>query len=176
MPLTRQPTEGKKRDGGLRFGEMDRDCLFAHGAAHLYHNLTVYNSDAVVLWFCVQCGSQTNPPAESDDWARHRCSNPTCCSDNVVYIHTTWSHNLLFHEFRALNIKCTYDIMRSLSSDNCVHDPKTTAPEPDSDSMGESGDDDDDDDEDTRDQNRAGEGVRRLERFQPTYAVHREDA
>lgn len=116
---------------------MDRDCLFAHGASQLYHNLTVFNSDPAVVWFCQGCGQLANSPAESDNWATHRCSNPNCRGDNVVYIHTTWSHLLLLHKLQAMNIKLTYDVIQSLTSNLGVRNPQNDIVESDSDSGSE---------------------------------------
>ena len=54
--LTRQPLKGRKRHGGIRFGEMERDSIIAHGASFLLHERLLNSSDRHLAVICDKCG------------------------------------------------------------------------------------------------------------------------
>lgn len=57
VSLTRQPCEGRSRDGGLRVGEMERDCMISHGAAMFTKERLMDVSDPFTTGFCKSCGT-----------------------------------------------------------------------------------------------------------------------
>jgi DNA-directed RNA polymerase III subunit RPC2 len=59
--MTRQPSEGRARNGGLRLGEMERDCLVSHGASQTLLERFLHASDAFHTPMCRQCGILADP-------------------------------------------------------------------------------------------------------------------
>jgi DNA-directed RNA polymerase II subunit RPB2 len=57
VSLTRQPCEGRSRDGGLRVGEMERDCMLSHGVAMFTKERLMDVSDPFTTGFCKSCGT-----------------------------------------------------------------------------------------------------------------------
>ena len=59
--LTRQPVKGRKRGGGVRFGEMERDSLLSHGTSFLLQDRIFNGSDKTRCYLCMKCGNLLSP-------------------------------------------------------------------------------------------------------------------
>ena len=98
--LTRQPAEGRSKDGGLRFGEMERDCMCSHGASRFTKERMYDVSDAFRVHVCKRCGLIA---AFNDQMHIHYCK--TC--DNRIdfaYVELPYSCKLMFQELISMNI------------------------------------------------------------------------
>ena len=98
--LTRQPAEGRSRDGGLRFGEMEKDAMVSHGAARFTRGRMYDASDKFSVYVCKKCGIIAS---YNDQLHIHCCR--TC--DNRVdfaYVEIPYACKLLFQELTTMNV------------------------------------------------------------------------
>ncbi|OIR57490.1 MAG: DNA-directed RNA polymerase III subunit RPC2 [Amphiamblys sp. WSBS2006] len=92
--LTRQPTEGRGREGGLRIGEMERDCLVGYGATELLVERLVVSSDATDVSVCEGCGLFV--------YGKHclGCGH----ADRVSQVQIPYACKLLFQELISMGV------------------------------------------------------------------------
>jgi DNA-directed RNA polymerase II subunit RPB2 len=94
--LTRQPMEGRSRDGGLRFGEMERDSMIAHGTARFLKERLFDESDPYNVMVCEKCGNIAT--------TRTECK--ICSTDKLSNVNIPYVSKLVIQELNAMLIKC----------------------------------------------------------------------
>ena len=102
--LTRAPTEGRSRDGGLRIGEMEKDSICSWGAAHVLQDRLFEQSDAFECFFCKECGDFSDKFDEEDEapLCKHCESNGK--RNTCVSVQMPFAMKLLLQEIRGCGI------------------------------------------------------------------------
>jgi len=100
--LTRQPAEGRSRDGGLRLGEMETDCILSHGASYFLKEKTFECSDKFQVHICNKCGIIAN--VNDDIYNCLKCDN----KNDFSKINLPYATKLLFMEIAAMNVNTRF--------------------------------------------------------------------
>ncbi|MGB9748870.1 MAG: DNA-directed RNA polymerase subunit B [Candidatus Woesearchaeota archaeon] len=96
--LTRQPTEGRAKEGGLRLGEMEKDCFVAHGTSLLLKER--FDSDKIVIPVCEKCGL-----IAIEDFYKKTNYCPVCGEDSKVsFIEMSYAFKLLTDELKSMGV------------------------------------------------------------------------
>lgn len=102
--LTRQPMEGRARDGGLRFGEMERDATIAHGMAGFTRERLYQSSDRYAAHICSLCGMRAIYNIKAGIHECRVCNNTTA----FKYIEIPYACKLIDQELQAMNVSMRY--------------------------------------------------------------------
>lgn len=98
--LTRQPLEGRSRDGGFKVGEMEKDAIIAHGMGQFLKERMMETSDITKIYVCDDCGLFASKVIDKDYYSCKSCHNTTRISAVVI----PYACKLLFQELMAVNI------------------------------------------------------------------------
>jgi DNA-directed RNA polymerase I subunit RPA2 len=113
--LTHQPIKGRKLGGGIRFGEMERDSLLAHGAAYLLHDRLHSCSDRHIGHVCRTCGSLLAPALEPSLAGAGAAESKVKCracdsSKGVEKVAMPYVFKYLVSELAAMNIRVNLEL------------------------------------------------------------------
>jgi hypothetical protein len=102
--LTRQPSEGRARSGGLRLGEMERDCFIAHGTSNFLAERMLHVSDNYRVFICKKCGMHANVNTEKSIYSCKYCKNNT----DIAQVRMPYAFKLLNQELYSMNVMMRY--------------------------------------------------------------------
>jgi hypothetical protein len=105
--LTRQPPEGRSKDGGLRFGEMERDAMISHGCSLFLKERLVDTSDIYTCYVCSKCGLIASKKIDKEIYICHACSKLPENQGETIYankIQIPYAAKLFLFELMAINI------------------------------------------------------------------------
>lgn len=98
--LTKQPTEGRARGGGLRFGEMERDCLIAYGASMMLKDRLLEESDKAEIYCCERCGLVSYYDIKQRRFVCRVCGDKA----KVTSVSVAYAFKLLLQEMMSLDV------------------------------------------------------------------------
>lgn len=98
--LTRQPAEGRARDGGLRLGEMEIECNWAHGIMHFLKERFMECSDNYRMFVCKRCGMMATVNPERNIYLCAPCANCT----HFAEVRVPYAFKLLLQEIQTMGI------------------------------------------------------------------------
>lgn len=104
MLLTRQPAEGRARDGGLRLGEMELECMWAHGTMFFLKERFMECSDNYRVFVCKECGMMAHVNPERGIYHCKPCKNIT----DFAEIRIPFAGKLLFQEIQTMAISTRF--------------------------------------------------------------------
>jgi DNA-directed RNA polymerase beta subunit len=102
--LTRQCSEGRARGGGLRLGEMERDCFIGHGSSLFLKEKMLDCADNYRVFICKECGMIASVNVEKNIYKCHYCKN----SNDIVQVRIPYAFKLLTQELQTMNVVMRY--------------------------------------------------------------------
>lgn len=103
--ITRQPLKGRSHEGGFRAGEMERDCMIAHGAAEFVRDRTTVVSDGYSLYLCENCGRVAHTYLR-DEIVQNEC---VCVGGGLAqakFVNMRYAWKRVMQELEAMSFRC----------------------------------------------------------------------